>query len=186
MTSRRFLHPPRTSGRSISQSWGLEEPEYQVHAPPSGADFIYGVCRNPWDRVVSLWCWMHEGKSGWDMPFDRWVRNGMEPNFTTGSGFKIIRPCSWWLHPLRAGVWKDRPDIVAERGLRDADFVIRYERREEDLETLARMLDRPFPARYVGKSDRLPYREYYDEQTAALVGEAFAEDVEMYGYEFGA
>lgn len=183
--ARRFLHPPRTGGRSISRSWGLGHPEYQKHAPPGPADFIYGVARNPWDRVISLWHWEEEGKSGFDRNFEGWLRDGMM-TFSTGSGFKVARPCSWWLHPLQAGRWQDRPDIIALRGLRDADYIIRFERWDEDLGRLAEMLDRPMPHKHVGKSIRRPYQEYYNDVTRDLVAELYEEDIRLYGYTFDA
>lgn len=143
---------------------------------------MYGVARNPWDRVVSLWHWDEEGKDGYTRDFEGWLRRGIT-TYSTGSGFLVCRPCSWWLHPLRAGR-KDRPDIVAERGLKDVDFVIRFENWDEDLQVLSDVLDRPVPDRHVGKSKRRPYQEYYDDVTRDLVAEMYAEDIELYGYEF--
>lgn len=176
----RFLHVPRTGGSSIRQAWDLKHPELQGHAPPAAADFLYGCVRNPWDRAVSLWHWLDEPGT-----FEGWVRAGLCPTFTPGASFEITRPCSWWLAPMSAGPWRHRHDIVFERGLRDADFVVRFETRDEDLAELADMLDRPFPEAHVNASERGPYQDYYGDETERLVGEFYAEDVELYGYEFG-
>jgi len=36
----------------------------------------------------------------------------------------------------------------------------------------------------IGKSDRKPYREYYDEDTRRFIGEWYKTEIEEYGYEF--
>lgn len=176
----RFVHPPRTGGTSIGQGWDLQQPEYQRHAPPGAADFIYGTVRNPWDRVVSLYQYLHPTAT-----FEGWVRAGLRPTFVTGSSFEVTRPCSWWLHPLSAGPWRKRADIVAARGLRNADFVVRFERRMEDLQMLGQILGREAPTEHVNATVRGPFQDYYGDETQRIVGELFAEDVELYGYEFG-
>lgn len=132
-----------------------------------------------------MWHWDEEGKDGYDRDFERWVLNGIT-TYSTGSGFLVCRPCSWWLHPLQAGRWKDRPDIVGDRGLRDADFVVRFEHMEEDLTTLSQLLDRPMPdlSRPVGQSVRRPYQEYHTPATRAWVEEYYHEDISLYGYQF--
>lgn len=178
----RFVHVPRTGGSSIREGWDLGEPECQGHAPPAAAGFIYGAVRNPWDRVVSLYHYLELERRGYS--FRGWVLAGLDPSFATGSSFEITRPCAWWLRPLDAGPWVDRPDVVYERGLRNADFVVRFENREDDLRRLAEFLDRPYPEGHVGATERGPYREYYDAETRDVVGRLFEEDVRLFGYEF--
>lgn len=156
---RRFLHPPRTAGRSLRYAWGLRPPEYRGHAPPADDDgWRYGFARNPWDRVVSLWCLLRDSVG----PFRAWVRSGL-PGPT--DRLPVVAPCSTWL--------------------RDADWVGRFERFETDVVELASVLGRPAPTTHVGESVRERYPTYYDDETREIVSERYAEDVERWGYEFG-
>jgi len=71
--------------------------------------------------------------------------------------------------------------------LKDADFVVRYETRVEDLRKLALLLGRPDPSETnVGGHGplRKPYQEYYDEKTRLWVAARYSQDIEVYGYEF--
>lgn len=155
----RFLHPPRTAGRSLRYAWGLGPPEYRGHAPPADDDgWRYGFTRNPWDRVVSLWCLVRDAAG----PFRRWVQSGI---LGPTDHLPIVSPCARWL----AG----------------ADWVGRFERREEDIQELASILNRPLPTTHIGKSKREPYWTYYDDETRLIVAERYAVDIEMWGYAFG-
>lgn len=153
----RFLHPPRTGGRSLARAWDLSPPEYLGHAPPTSADFRYGLCRNPWDRAVSLWCLIRDSAG----PFRNWVLDGLPspPDYVP-----IATPCAYWL--------------------RTADWVGRFERWTEDVAELARILDRPVPALHVGQSVRRPYPEYYDDETRRIIEVVYAEDIELWDYRF--
>lgn len=159
MDDLRMLHPPRTGGTSLRESWRLVRPEYQNHKPPTPARFSYGFCRNPWDRLVSLY---HLRYSDLSRSFREWVLED-GAHFHDG-GIPIIAPCVFWL--------------------KDANFVGRFERRDEDLKVLCEILDRPFPDKHEGKTQRGPYRDYYDAETKAWVAERYSEDIRAYGYEF--
>jgi hypothetical protein len=66
------------------------------------------------------------------------------------------------------------------------DYIGRYERLEDDFqEACNRIGIRPpgLPRRRQAK-DRTAYQEYYTDDTAALIGEYFKRDIEMFGYTF--
>ncbi len=171
----RFFHPPRTGGTSIRESWRPDRFELKGHRRPPPVkppgEFWYSCTRNPWDRVVSLWCLRHP--SDWareEEPFRDWLLRGMvnrvEPRQET---------------PER---WQDLCAPTVE-WTRDADFVIRFEHRMADLAGLAGLLGRPIPTAHAARSrDRLPYPEYHDEETIAYVAERYAADIEVFGYAF--
>lgn len=154
----RFLHPPRTGGRTIARAWALGAPEYQGHAPPTPAEFSYGITRNPWDRVVSIWHLIRDSAG----PFREWVLDGLP---APHDHVAITTPCSFWLA--------------------NATWVGRFERWEEDVGFISDWLNRPVPELHVGKSDRRPYPEYYDGDTRAIVAFKYADDLVRWGYRFG-
>lgn len=164
----RFLHPPRTGGSSLVRSWGLGRPEYQSHhlAKP-GDGWRYGFTRNPWDRVVSLFhlSWR---ESDPHPEFCEWILSGMDADSSFGER---------WHRDLTLPTWA---------WLKDADWIGRFECREEHLLELCSILDREVPTHHIAKSHRRkPYPEYYTDPAAIeAVRERYAVDVEEFGYEF--
>ena len=83
-----------------------------------------------------------------------------------------------------------RPQVLLGGfGLIAYDFVGRLERFEADYQHVAATvgIDLPLPDNrrpFSGASDRVA--EYYDDDTADLVGTVFAEDIERFGYSFPA
>ena len=164
----RFLHPPRTSGRSIVNSWGLVAPEYIGHKPPKPDDgWSYGFTRNPWDRVVSLWHLAHKTEPV--VSLEEWIVGGMQPDPSSGRRFgpHICLPTAAWLGK--------------------ADWIGRFETRGEDLIELADTLNRDVPVLHQNKSEHRStpsYHEHYTDRARALVAEKYAIDVALYGYSF--
>jgi len=75
------------------------------------------------------------------------------------------------------------PMITDEDGELLVDFVGRFERLEEDWTTVAeRIAARPHLPRTHATIHR-HYGAYYDRETAELVAEACAKDIELFGYE---
>ena len=67
------------------------------------------------------------------------------------------------------------------------DFIGRYERLQQDFETACGRIGIPAPALPHARAatDRSKdYRSYYTEETAELVAQHFARDIEMLGYRF--
>lgn len=167
----RMLHAPRTGGSSIRVSWDLSPPEYRGHAqwtPEDAERFCYGFTRNPWTRVVSLYEAQTPRRAESDFPcLADWVL-GTRNNYhgTSLGGHWIHHPVLYWL--------------------RRADWVGRYERREEGLGELAERLGRPVPLeRYDSRTaERLAWEDYWTDEAVARVGEIYADDVEMWGYTF--
>ncbi len=167
MTLRRFLHPPRTGGRSIVASWKLKPPEYRGHNGPTPGDgWRYGFVRNPWDRAVSLFHLLYRGRP--DVTFPGWVAAGM-PDADRTLPDVLRAPMTAWLG--------------------EADWVGRFEIRGLDLEDLAARLDRPVPELHRNRSEhreRLDHVSYYEDRADVIgtVAERYREDVERFGYQF--
>lgn len=172
----RFYHPPRTGGTSIREAWRPTRHELVNHRKPPewkpDGEFWYSCTRNPWDRVVSLWCLRHP--SEWTRtlePFREWVLGGMvnrrEPRQELDRTWQeLCAPTTEWA--------------------KDADFVVRFEHRAEDLAVLSDMLGREVPTAHAARSRaKRPYVTYYDDATIAYVAGRYRADIEAFGYTFG-
>ena len=79
--------------------------------------------------------------------------------------------------------WLEHP---ATAWLGCADWIGRFETREQDLAEVAELLGREVPADHAGASqNRRLYPEYYDDETRARVADHFRVDIETFGYPFG-
>lgn len=212
-----FVHIPRNSGTSVRQmlkqlnppdGMGYIWPEKRGHLPASYLAKRYkaawpelktfSVCRNPFDRLVSLFGYYHN-KSHWPntaQAFQDWVRAGFaQPpgcapmNLFHGEAMALPlhAPQVAWLrdwnpsHPRGAPRWWDNPWMVAE--------IFRF----EELNTVtgwARLMEylevpEPYPVRdRVNMSQRqLPtWEHYYDRETRCLVRRLYRDDFEGLGY----
>jgi len=117
--------------------------------------------RNPWDKMVSLFHWENRGK---DVPrtFQQFIDEGQLKSdlaiYTLGGNLAV-------------------------------DFVGRYESLQDDLNTVARKLgidaDLALPrAKGEHRKDPRPYRDVYNEEQQARVGDFFAREIELFSYEF--
>jgi hypothetical protein len=126
--------------------------------------------RNPWDRLVSSYCFKSRkksvGGSGDFRSYVDWVSSVLSARKS-----------------LTAGNCHLRPQVEFE--LEKLDFVGRFENFETELRLLFKTLN--LPVKYVPhahKSNRRHYADYYDERTRIQVGKIYAEDIEELGYTF--
>lgn len=171
----RFFHPPRTGGTSICEDWRPTRHEVVGHRKPlpvkPDGEFWYSCTRNPWDRVVSLYCLRHPSLWSRDIePFREWLLGGMANRKEPRQEL--------------ARTWQELCAPTVEWN-RHADFVVRFENRTDGLAELARILDRPVPTAHAARSThKRPYPEYYDDETIAYVAGRYAADIEAFGYVF--
>jgi len=171
----RFLHVPRTGGTTLTSAWRLGPPEYLGHELSRGERWTYGFCRNPWDRLVSVFHLLHpeEPREG-QVTFNGWLLEGAGARMIAAlwDGIPIAAPCSTWL--------------------RHANFVGRFEDRR-DVELLAGALGRPVPVTHHGAREsqrghastpRRHYSTYYTDKSRRIVAAVYGEDIERWGYTF--
>lgn len=156
-------HQPRNFGRFYNHfsAWGIREA-----VPPDiwSGYFKFCVERNPWDKTVSDFCMLHH-RSGGRLDFGQYLASG-----------RFCR--SWELYTDS----DDRTLLV--------DRVLRYERLDEELGAVFTQLGVPWTGslgvreKSGYRTDRRPYREWYDDAQRDLVGAAFADEIREFGYVF--
>lgn len=124
--------------------------------------FKWCVERNPWDKVLSYFHMMNVRQGG-GLTLDQ---------FLVGSDF-----------PINDSKYTDRDRVIVDR-------VLRYERLQAELTEVFGFLGIPFGgslginAKSEYRTDHTPYREVYTRTQAKRVGELFAREIELHGYEF--
>jgi hypothetical protein len=138
------------------------------------AYFKFAFVRNPWDRLVS---WYHMCmQASAPNPFSRYVREHA-PTFdafvtvtTTGMGARTT--------------YNQLDYLTDATGAMLMDFVGRYETLREDFARIRQRLSLAGDLPHINDSRHLPYREYYSDETRAIVERRFARDIAYFGYEF--
>jgi hypothetical protein len=134
--------------------------------------YKFGVVRNPWDRVVSLYL-RKEGIQMQDqMDFESfvdWIQNSSD----TCIHCQGIRYQADWLRD--------------KNGMTLVDFIARFENLEEDWKIIARRLGlvETLPRNNANGEGKRHYTDYYTPRTREVIGNKFAEDIRLFNYRFG-
>lgn len=153
----------------------------QVPAEVWDSYFKFSITRNPWDRAVSLFFWEKKRRPTapprkrfyhyLGVPYDEFAQTKKE--------FAAFIKGNDWENNDRFYVMDDKLCV---------DFLIRYERLNEDFATVC--------ARVGVSADALPqlkagirkgarhYSELYDEECKAIVAERHKNDIRLLGYTF--
>jgi hypothetical protein len=181
-----FVHVPKTGGtsiqtvlRSLRGNNGSDIANTKHEAPTElfarlGAERsaelrgyrFFCVVRNPWDRFVSLFRYLHKlGKFPVPESFREFA--AMADN-----GEEWVSK----LHSIRPQI-----DFVGAAG----QTVARYETLMEDFAKIASALGFSAELPHLNSSgDRDYYREYYDQRCAQIVERKYKSDIDAFGYRF--
>ena len=129
--------------------------------------FKFSFVRNPWDWQVSLYHFI----------LDRPHNPGYEATKALGSFRNFV-------FSREKSDFTQTSCLVDESGKLLVDFVGRFENLEVDFQTICKRVGITATLPHINKSDRLGYRDYYDEETRALTARLYAEDIERFGYTF--
>ncbi|HML10863.1 MAG TPA: sulfotransferase family 2 domain-containing protein, partial [Stellaceae bacterium] len=194
-----FIHIQRTGGNAIRSALALAEKDPHkhfsarelrcIHGEAKWSDcFKFAFVRNPWDRLVSWWSLIDNGR---DSP-------GMAPAPNNFFGYVLSQANSFeeFLFKCtneivdadgRKHIFRNQIDYLAdENGELIVDFVGRFERLQEDFDSVTAELGLPriiLPE--VNVSHHATYTEYYTPATAEMVRQKYSRDIEIFGYEFG-
>lgn len=137
------------------------------------AFFVFTLVRNPWDRMVSYYHWLRA--QSFDHPA---VRLAARTEF---SAFVADPQTDAAMRAFPYGRY-----VSDAAGVERADLFVRLEHLEEDLAPLEGHLGFSLGVlpRENASNRHRDYRVYYDDETAARVAEACAEDVARFRYRF--
>jgi len=177
---RRFIYmkPAKTAGTSILRG-GLERRVNGVLHSKSDPDrfrqwltelnddvldeyFIFSVVRSPFDRLVSV-------SAHFGIPFTDFVHR-MDEHFKSERVRGHAAPLHRYTH------LNGRPFV---------NCICRFESLQPDLNLVFDRLEIPrFDLPVLNKSTHEHFAEYYSPQEVSVVGEAYAEDLRLFGYSF--
>ncbi|GAB5376745.1 MAG: hypothetical protein AcusKO_32070 [Acuticoccus sp.] len=126
--------------------------------------------RNPWDKVVSKF---------------HWARRKSPPQ----SREQAVTGFREWIATTKD--FGEDIDIYTIDGELVADHVIRYQHLDADFAKVCEALDIPveplpkYKAKARGRSERVPYVDYYDDSARELVAKLFVREIEIFGWTFG-
>lgn len=171
-----FLHPNKCAGKSIEWVLGGKHPApgssdhltlrgYISRHPKEAKEYFkFSFCRNPWDRMVSIYfgrTQLYGHKEGSFKDFVK--RANPEKNPTQ-------RQLNWML---------DFEDKMA------VDYIGRVETIQHDWQVICNKLnifDMKLP--HLNKSNHKHYTYYYDDEARSIVEDKYAADIKYFGYEF--
>jgi len=187
-----FIHIGRVGGKSIEKVMFDVEPargsschnriwQWQDELDKEIFDqyFKFCFCRNPWDRMVSLYSYYLQ-ISGYMTPNfkkSRFMIPGMFRSFK--SFVKLIDP-----EKLKSVVPTQLQWIVDIDGNVKVDFIGKFENFTDDWNKICKKVGISKPLPHLNKSVHNNYKTYYDDDLIQIVGEKYKEDVEFFEYEF--
>lgn len=181
-----FIHVPKTAGTAIARAL-FESPSehipyfiYQRTNPAKFHRFFkFAFVRNPWDRLVSSFFYLHRG--GMHAYDQAWSERFIAPY--RGDFGQFVRN---WLTSENVSTWAHfapQSDFILDA--RDnvmVDFVGRYERLHDDFQFVARRLKLNTALRPINESAHDDFRRCYDEETSSIVQKVYARDIKVFGY----
>ena len=175
-----FIHIPRTGGNSISYALRGFPGKYDASAHTKHVDaawyakylprefaiyYKFSCVRNPFEKVLSHYEFkrISQDKECVENSFAEWVRK-YHKNDATGV------------------IFKPQVDFLSIGGEIAVDFVMRYERLEEDFAEACRRLKINVPLAHLFPTSAKRYQDHYDGATREIVETVFRKDMEAFGY----
>ena len=185
-----FIHVPRTAGTSIATAlYGMQVNHFPISELTSLMQGLrtmphFAVVRNPWDRAVSAWNFARCGGGQDNLVRVRSHYRYQVPAFQTFERFVH----EWLPYQDLDGV--DGMFRAQKHFLTDAEGHLKLDHlgRFEDIAATVRWLQVHVPAvqeiPHLNGVDRAPYRQHYTPASRDLIGQIYARDIELFGYDF--
>lgn len=204
-----FIHIPKTAGTSITSRLSQLPPKRfsrisEILSYPRGVRawvagkhekalslrdkigkeqfarfFKFAVVRNPWDLMVSSYCW--------------WIQNAVNyavfeqdtKYILAGNGFDAFIRSQYGSCMINEFKGNMLDWLCDDRGNIIVDYIAKVEELNKDWEKICTSLGIPFaPLPRENSSSRAHYRDYYTNETKSLVAWRFQREIEVFKYEF--
>ncbi|MFZ5802060.1 MAG: FkbM family methyltransferase [Candidatus Omnitrophota bacterium] len=163
--------PPKSEGIGLRQ-FEKQYPDF----------FKFTFVRNPWDRLVS--CYEQKIRTKERFVYPKTIGKWCDENrFATPHEISFKEFVHFIYHNPDKIDWHWQS--YANRARLPLDYIGRFETLEEDIQTVSYKLgiSQEFP-HYNKSRHRTDYRTYYDEETRRMAAEIYAEEIQMFGYQF--
>jgi len=179
-----FIHINKTAGTSIGRAIGLPVKHHLMASEVIeriGMDawnraYKFTVVRNPWDKVVSHYEYRRKKNktkiATRRISFSDWVKMtyGDDKDTFYYNNPRSFQPQVEWL--------KDTDGSVS------MDYIIRFETINEGFKQVSAKIGLDVELPHLNASSRSGYQSYYNDRTREIVASWFAEDIEVFAYEF--
>jgi hypothetical protein len=186
-----FVHIPKCAGISVFKSLfgnlscGHKSlARYRImYGPKEFQDYFkFTFVRNPWDRLVSAFFFLKKG--GINDSNKKWGEENLAryPDFEAFVRQWVTRKNIRSHHHFRP----QSDFICLEKGRAGVDFIGYYENLATDFSLICRKLKLNSTLLEANRNSarKQDYREYYTAETRRIVGEIYAEDIQLLGYTF--
>lgn len=205
-----FIHLPKTGGSSFLKIESHRRParffkmdevysqndtyiDHDLRAPDfkflkeyafSSDSFIFCFVRNPWDRILSSYCYLKNnadtdiGNTADQKDFNLYFKKfktfkdmllNWDDEFHNQIHFK----------PQHQWICDDEDKIIP-------NYIGKFENLQEDFNRICDKIGTPHKQLpHINKTKHKHYTEYYNDETKQIIGEKYAQDIEYFGYEFG-
>ena len=151
-------YPYHIKAKDMRRLWGAEKYD---------SLFSFAFVRNPWDMVVSEYFYIQRK---WDHPLKKTVRKiATLPDYV-----------QWKLdngyHNQQSGwLYDDQGNLLVKQ-------VGKFETYEDDANVILKKIGRTETVPHANATKKKPFTTYYDDKSAELVAEMYADDVTNFGY----
>jgi hypothetical protein len=146
----------------------------------------FTIIRNPWDRMVSAYYYLHTGHEKTFGCFENFVKHRYER-------WKLLVSKNRWMVKDRGSFGEGshfQPQIEYTHNYNkqlEVDYILRFETLNSDWKKLCKILkfgDIELPHKNVSKKRKLPYQEEFSHDTRDMVNEIYQPDIDFFKYEF--
>lgn len=167
--------------------------------------FKFTIVRNPWDKVVSTYCWLNTSdkmrfsnltnhEKVLDNIFNQKAYSFVLSELTKRAKsrlFKNFRPddFDFFIKQMGEDNQTNKRFYFDYEGNTPCDAYLRYEKLEDGYKSVCEHLKIPYEKLPLTKNkirkDRIPYFRYYNESSKQFVMETCKKEIERFGYVFG-